>query len=77
MRIFPLKSAFKVSILTFRQAPMQSPVFIAGHRGMVGSAVCRRLENEPVDLLVRSRNELDLSDEKAVLSFFERFRPKR
>ncbi len=55
---------------------MQSPVFIAGHRGMVGSAVCRRLENEPVDLLVRTRNELDLCDEKAVISFFERFRPK-
>ncbi len=37
----------------------------------MGSAVCRRLENEPVELLVRTRNELDLSDEKAVLGFFE------
>ncbi len=56
--------------------PMQSPIFIAGHRGMVGSAVCRRLKNEPVQVLTRARSELDLSDERAVLQFFSENKPR-
>jgi GDP-L-fucose synthase len=53
-----------------------SPVFVAGHRGMVGSAVCRRLNREPgVEVITRDRRELDLCDEKQVTSFFETEKP--
>ncbi|MCE3018508.1 MAG: GDP-L-fucose synthase [Pirellula sp.] len=53
-----------------------SPVFVAGHRGMVGAAVCRRLSQEPgVVLLTRPRDELDLCDDDAVARFVEKERP--
>ena len=46
-------------------------IFVAGHRGMVGSALIRRLESEGFsNLLVRDRPKLDLSDESAVAKFF-------
>ncbi|PYL11419.1 MAG: GDP-fucose synthetase, partial [Verrucomicrobia bacterium] len=46
-------------------------IFVAGHRGMVGSAVVRRLESESfTNLLTRDRSHLDLSDESAVAKFF-------
>ncbi|MGY5451695.1 GDP-L-fucose synthase [Agarivorans sp. MS3-6] len=46
-------------------------VFVAGHRGMVGSAIVRQLEQrDDVELLLRSRNELDLLDPQAVQAFF-------
>ncbi|MEO8313292.1 MAG: GDP-L-fucose synthase [Pseudomonadota bacterium] len=52
-------------------------VFVAGHRGLVGSAIVRRLAAEPADLLLRSRKELDLLDQAAVRSFFESERPEQ
>src|SRR6266700_8132849 len=46
-------------------------MFVAGHRGMVGSAVVRRLEAEGfTSLLTRDRSQLDLTDESAVAKFF-------
>jgi GDP-L-fucose synthase len=55
---------------------IQFPVFVAGHRGMVGSAVCRRLMREPnARIITRSRDELDLCDEKAVAKFFAEEKP--
>lgn len=46
-------------------------VFVAGHRGMVGSAIYRRLKaNETDELIVANRNELDLCDQHAVRDFF-------
>lgn len=51
-------------------------LYIAGHRGMVGGALVRRFENEPdVELLLRTRSELDLVDQSAVNSFFAREKP--
>ncbi|MEO4001002.1 GDP-L-fucose synthase [Mesorhizobium sp. CAU 1732] len=41
-------------------------VFVAGHRGMVGSAIVRRLEGENCEVLTASRKELDLRDQSAV-----------
>ena len=42
-------------------------LYIAGHNGMVGSALVRRFESEPgVTLLLRSRKELDLTSQAAV-----------
>ncbi|WP_340621468.1 GDP-L-fucose synthase [Xenorhabdus siamensis] len=46
-------------------------IFVAGHRGMVGSAICRQLSmKDDIDLIVRSRNELDLSRQIDVDAFF-------
>lgn len=51
-------------------------IFVAGHRGMVGSAIVRRLELEGFsNLLVRDRPKLDLSDESAVAKFFAQEKP--
>lgn len=46
-------------------------VFVAGHRGMVGSAICRQLaERDDVELVVRNRTELDLANQAEVQAFF-------
>ncbi len=45
-------------------------VFVAGHRGMVGSALVRRLAQEDVELLMAGRGELDLRDQAAVFAWF-------
>lgn len=51
-------------------------IFVAGHRGMVGGALIRRLEAEGfAKLLVRDRSELDLRDESAVAKFFAEQKP--
>lgn len=51
-------------------------LFIAGHRGMVGAALVRRFEREPeYQLVLRTRHELDLSDQAAVRAFFATERP--
>jgi GDP-L-fucose synthase len=51
-------------------------VFVAGHRGMVGSALVRRLASEDVELLTASRSELDLRDQAAVFDWFAEKRPQ-
>jgi len=52
-------------------------IFVAGHRGLVGSALVRRLESEGArNLITRSRTELDLTDRAAVRRFFEREKPE-
>ena len=58
------------------QLKKSDKIFIAGHRGMVGSALVRRLEAERfTNLLTRDRSHLDLSDESAVAKFFAEARP--
>jgi GDP-L-fucose synthase len=51
-------------------------VFVAGHRGMVGSALVRRLAGENVELLTPPRNELDLGNQAAVFDWFAKNRPQ-
>src|ERR1700692_4540359 len=51
-------------------------IFVAGHRGMVGSALVRRLEGGGVfNVVTRERSQLDLTDESAVAKFFAEERP--
>jgi GDP-L-fucose synthase len=51
-------------------------IFVAGHRGMVGSALICRLESKGfLNLLVRDRSELDLRDESAVAKLFAEQKP--
>ena len=47
-----------------------SNVFVAGHKGLVGSAICRRLLADGIEPIVASRSELDLTDQSAVDAWF-------
>ena len=51
-------------------------VYVAGHRGMVGSALVRRLAREDVDLLTVPHGELDLCDQAAVFAWFAKRKPQ-
>jgi GDP-L-fucose synthase len=52
-------------------------IFVAGHRGLVGSAIVRRLQAEGFEnLLLRTHAELDLCNQAAVQQFFDRERPE-
>ncbi len=54
-----------------------SRIYVAGHRGLVGSAILRRLEaNDYSNLLVVTHNELDLTDQSATRAYFEAERPE-
>ena len=51
-------------------------IYIAGHRGMVGSAILRRLQHGGYTLLItRTRQELDLLDQRATFDFLEHEKP--
>ncbi|MFT0849658.1 GDP-L-fucose synthase [Achromobacter sp. F4_2707] len=50
---------------------MKKRVFIAGHNGMVGSALARRLQQQSdIELMTRNRSQLDLTNQAAVQAFF-------
>ena len=52
-------------------------IYVAGHRGMVGSAICRELERQGYDnVLTRTHRELDLCRQEAVEAFFAEERPE-
>ena len=51
-------------------------IFVAGHRGMVGSAICRQLQKKSdVEIITRNRDELDLCDQLAVHDFMKLNKP--
>lgn len=50
-------------------------VFVAGHRGMVGSAIVRRLAEENCEILVADRHTVDLTDRASVNRFFKAEKP--
>jgi GDP-L-fucose synthase len=51
-------------------------VWVAGHKGMVGGAIVRRLAQENCEILTASRAELDLTDQRAVLGWMHNHRPQ-
>ncbi len=51
-------------------------VFVAGHRGMVGSAVCRRLQTEDCEIVTAGREQVDLREQTAVRAFMADVRPQ-
>jgi GDP-L-fucose synthase len=54
-----------------------SKIYVAGHRGMVGSAVVRKLKEEGhINLVLKTSKELDLRNQKAVEDFFEDQKPE-
>jgi GDP-L-fucose synthase len=57
---------------------LDSKIFVAGHNGLVGSAICRRLESAGhSNVLTRSHSEIDLQDQAATREFFEAERPEQ
>ncbi len=50
-------------------------VWVAGHKGMVGSALCRRLQDENCEILTASKSELDLRDQAAVRRWISSNKP--
>ena len=59
------------------EIPLDARIYVAGHRGLVGSAVTRRLEREGFrNLLTAGRDELDLRDQAAVDRWFDTHRPE-
>jgi nucleoside-diphosphate-sugar epimerase len=56
--------------------PETQKIYLAGHRGMVGSAILRRLRARGAEaVLTRNSAELDLTDQAAVRAFFQAERP--
>lgn len=55
----------------------EAKIYVAGHRGMVGSAICRQLQKEGYsNLVVATSKELDLKDSVAVDQFFKKHQPE-
>jgi GDP-L-fucose synthase len=50
-------------------------IFLAGHKGMVGSALLRRLSREDFEIITADRKALDLREQSEVRSFFGREKP--
>lgn len=51
-------------------------VYVAGHKGMVGSAICRKLQlRSDIEIITRTREKLDLCNQSAVLKFMESEKP--
>ena len=62
--------------VTGQRGLITGKLYIAGHRGLVGSALVRRLEPELPDIITRNHAQLDLTDARAVMGFFARERPR-
>ena len=63
----------------FEPGPLDrsAPLYVAGHRGLVGSAIWRKLQAEGFSYLIgRSSRELDLKDRNAVFAFFAETKPR-
>ena len=50
-------------------------IYVAGHRGMVGRAIVRKVDNRKIDIVTRTRTELDLTNREAVRKFFDEEKP--
>ena len=51
-------------------------IFVVGHRGMVGSAICRQLQKQfDIEIIIRTRSELDLCNQSAVQQFMKSEKP--
>ena len=54
-----------------RAMNLDAKIYVAGHKGLVGSAIVRRLQHEGyTNIIVRSSDELDLRDQLSLFSYF-------
>lgn len=57
--------------------PKDAAIYVAGHRGLVGSAIVRALEEKGfTNIIVKTSSELDLRNQQAVNDFYTEFKPK-
>ncbi len=64
-------------LLKNKQVEKNAKIYVAGHRGMVGSAILRKLESEGyTDLITRTSKDLDLRNQQAVADFFSLVKPE-
>lgn len=76
MKNFFLLNLF-LTMNIFSQMPKDAKIYVAGHRGLVGSAICKCLEkNGYNNLLLKTHQDLDLEDEKQVDNFFLENKPE-
>lgn len=74
MKIFMLVFIF---INLFCQMPKDAKIFVAGHKGLVGSGICRILKSHGYhNLILKTHLELDLENEAEVNNFFADYRPE-
>lgn len=67
----------KLQITSHSSLPVMAKIYVAGHRGLVGSAIVRKLQSEGYgNLLLRRSAELDLRNQHAVNEFFAREKPE-
>lgn len=72
-----LKRKRKWVIMPVAEMKLDSKIYVAGHRGLLGSAVHRRLQKEGFrNILVRTSQELDLTDQARTFAFLEKERPE-
>jgi GDP-L-fucose synthase len=71
------KNSLIFATLFNKSVEKNSRIYVAGHRGMVGSAIFRKLQKEGyTNLITRSSAELDLIDQQAVTNFFRSEKPE-
>jgi GDP-L-fucose synthase len=71
------KKNLQINDMAHDMIDLKAKIYIAGHRGLVGSALVRRLQKGGYsNLVTRSHAELDLSDQRAVASFFSKEQPE-
>jgi len=69
-------NCYSNDIETEKPMKQDSKIYVAGHRGLVGSAIIRKLENLGfTNIITRTSKELDLRDQKKVEKFFEHEKP--
>ena len=62
---------------TMSRMKKDSKIYVAGHRGMVGTAILRKLQSEGYEnIILRTSKELDLRDQQAVKYFFDTEEPE-
>jgi GDP-L-fucose synthase len=76
-RFFLFSLLLFFSCLNSEEVPLDAKIYVAGHRGLVGQAIVRKLEAEGYqNLLLRTHHELDLTNQSAVREFFEKEKPE-
>ena len=71
-----LRSA-SLGLRTALRMEKKSKIYVAGHRGLVGSAIVRKLMNDGyTNILCRTHDELDLKDQIQVAAFFQQEKPE-
>lgn len=74
---FLLAFTFLFSCLTSEEIPLDAKIYIAGHKGLVGQAIVRKLTLEGYNnLLLKTHDELDLRDQASVEAFFQKEKPE-